>query len=169
MTRITTLAFTIGLALCLSNAAAYAQGKGKGVGRSPEVSHGKGHAGDHGPDQREAKETKEDRRGSDLTDRIERNPELKTKLADMLPPGTNLKAAASGFKNQGQFIAALHVSKNLNIPFNRLKARMTGSHPQSLGQAIQDLKPNMPAQDVKKAAEKAEKEAKATEKINRIS
>ena len=33
---------------------------------------------------------------------------------------------ASGFKSQGQFIAALHVSHNLNIPFDQLKTdRMT--------------------------------------------
>jgi len=34
----------------------------------------------------------------------------------LLPPGTDLKTAESGFKSHGQFIAALHVSKNLNIP-----------------------------------------------------
>jgi hypothetical protein len=42
--------------------------------------------------------------------------------------------AESGFKNHGQFIAALHVSKNLNIPFDQLKAKMTSSLPMSLGQ-----------------------------------
>ena len=79
----------------------------------------------------------------------------------MLPAGTNLKTAASGFRNQGQFIAALHVSKNLGIPFDQLKAKMTGSDPMSLGQAIHALKPNMSENGVHKEAEKAELEAKA--------
>lgn len=61
----------------------------------------------------------------------------------LLPDGTNLRTAASGFKNQGQFIAALHVSRNLGIPFNQLKARMTGPNPMPLGKAIQELRPNM--------------------------
>jgi len=34
-----------------------------------------------------------------------------------------------GFKNQGQFIAALHVSQNLGIPFADLKTAMTGIRP----------------------------------------
>jgi hypothetical protein len=48
---------------------------------------------------------------------------------------TNLKAlgyqgtvfqAAYGFKNLGQFVAATNVSKNLGIPFDKLKVQMTG-------------------------------------------
>src|SRR6185436_10792187 len=37
--------------------------------------------------------------------------------------------ASLGFKNQGQFIAALHVSRNLGIPFADLKTAMTGIRP----------------------------------------
>jgi hypothetical protein len=40
-----------------------------------------------------------------------------------------LNAASEGFRNQGQFLAALHVSKNLNIPFKDLKAAMLGTPP----------------------------------------
>jgi hypothetical protein len=40
-----------------------------------------------------------------------------------------LDRASAGFKNQGQFIAALHVSQNLNIPFSDLKAVMLGTTP----------------------------------------
>ena len=82
----------------------------------------------------------------------------------MLPRGTNLKTAASGFKNQGQFIAALHVSKNLNIPFNELKARMTGPNAMSLGQAVHVLRPNTPERQAHQEAKLAEKQAKETEK-----
>ena len=38
-----------------------------------------------------------------------------------------LESASAGFKNQGQFLAALHVSQNLNIPFADLKTAMLGT------------------------------------------
>lgn len=54
-------------------------------------------------------------------------------------PGGNLQSACSGFRNLGQCVAALHVSKNLGIPFSDLKAKMTGSDSVSLGKAIRAL------------------------------
>jgi hypothetical protein len=39
----------------------------------------------------------------------------------------------------GKMIAARHVSENLGIEFDKLKALMTGDNPKSLGQAIQEL------------------------------
>jgi hypothetical protein len=63
-----------------------------------------------------------------------------------------LDKASLGFKNQGQFIAALHVSQNLGIPFTELKSHMvtvtpgapgqppTATQTGSLGQAIQASK-----------------------------
>jgi hypothetical protein len=73
----------------------------------------------------------------------------------MLPTLANgktmsLNDASMGFKNQGQFIAALHVAQNLNISFMDLKNAMvtktgTGATAEmkqtsSLGQAIQKVK-----------------------------
>ena len=87
----------------------------------------------------------------------------------MLPAGMNLRNAASGFKNQGQFIAALHASKNLGIPFSQLKSRMTGEQRMSLGQAIHDVKPGMSEKDAHREVERAEKQAKETAKMKRIS
>jgi hypothetical protein len=86
------------------------------------------------------------------------NPALVTRLQPLLPSGMTIVSAATGFKNQGQFIAALHVSHNLNIPFAQLKTAVTGSHPDSLGQAIHELKP---AANVKAAVKTAEQQAKA--------
>ena len=100
------------------------------------------------------------------------NTQLSSKLSSLLPAGTNLQTAASGFRNLGQFVAAVHVSHNLGIPFDQLKCTelatadacpgMTvpskGSH---LGQAIQTLKPTMSSTDSKSAAKLAEKEASA--------
>jgi hypothetical protein len=76
---------------------------------------------------------------------------LGARIEKMLPVGMTLDTASDGFRNQGQFIAAVHVSQNLGIPFADLKAAMLGTplpgsttaltSPMSLGQAIQQLKP----------------------------
>jgi hypothetical protein len=55
-------------------------------------------------------------------------------------------------------VAAVHVSKNLGIPFDSLKAKMTGPPPLSLGKAITALDPSANA---KTALKQAEKQAKA--------
>jgi hypothetical protein len=55
-------------------------------------------------------------------------------------PGLDINVAALGFKNQGQFIAAVHVSNNLGIPFVDLKSAMVDDG-LSLGRAIQRLRP----------------------------
>ncbi|TXH90240.1 MAG: hypothetical protein E6Q78_04645 [Rhodoferax sp.] len=52
----------------------------------------------------------------------------------------DLKTAAADFKNFGQFVAAVHVSKNLDIPFDKLKAEMTKDGG-SMGKAIKTLSP----------------------------
>ena len=48
--------------------------------------------------------------------------------------------ASEGFRNLGQFVAAVNVSNNLGIPFTDLKTRMVDDG-MSLGRAIQDLRP----------------------------
>jgi hypothetical protein len=75
-----------------------------------------------------------------VAERISANPELKTRLEAMLPSGMTLADAADGFRNQGQFIAALQASKEGNISFAALKTEMTGENQLSLGQAIEKLK-----------------------------
>ena len=83
------------------------------------------------------------------------NPALVARLQPLLPAGLTLAEAAAGFKNQGQFIAALHVSQNLSIPFANLKTQITGPSHASLGQAIHTLKPSANADTVSVAAQKA--------------
>lgn len=82
-------------------------------------------------------------------------PALAARLTPLLPAGTNVTTAAAGFKNLGQFVAAVHVSHNLDIPFDALKTRMTASRPMTLGQAIQDLKPGLNADAEVRRAEVA--------------
>jgi hypothetical protein len=100
--------------------------------------------------------------GGGIASRIESNPQLAARVESMLPPGSSVSAASAGFKNEGQFIAALHVSQNLGIPFDSLKAKMTGSSAVSLGAAIKELKPGMKEPEAKDEAKKAESQAKAT-------
>ncbi len=115
-----------------------------GHGKSDSDSdHGSGHDGAHSG------------HGS-IAQKLAANPQLSSKLQSLLPPGTNLQTAAQGFKNLGQFVAAVHVSHNLGIPFDQLKAKMTGPHAENLGKAIHDLKPTA---DAKAEAKKAEHEA----------
>ena len=86
-------------------------------------------------------------------------PKLAAKLQPLLPPATNLQTASAGFKNLGQFVAAVHVSHNLAIPFDQLKLRLTGPEPVSLGKAIQELKPGVnAAAEVKRAEAQARKD-----------
>lgn len=69
---------------------------------------------------------------------------LAANLAKRLPEGTDVRAAASGFRTLGDFVAAVHVSTNLQVPFADVKARMMNGG--SLGAAIAGLRPDTDAQ-----------------------
>jgi hypothetical protein len=75
-----------------------------------------------------------------VQEKLQKNTNLASKLGSRLPPGTDLMAASAGFKNLGQFVAAVNVSSNLGIPFAQLKTSMV-TDGKSLGQSIQILKP----------------------------
>jgi hypothetical protein len=101
---------------------------------------------------------------------LTQNTQLASKLSNLLPPGTDLQEAASGFKNLGQFVAAVHVSNNLGIPFDQLKCTELATKDacgtltvpakgSSLGQAIETLKPSMSSSESKSAAKEAQKQA----------
>lgn len=76
------------------------------------------------------------------------NPNQEARLLAQLPAGMTVQDAAQGFRNWGQFQAAVNASTNHNISFVELKARMTGiptggteptMAPMSLGQALQSF------------------------------
>lgn len=116
-----------------------------------------------------------------LDEMLTQNTKLSSNLAALLPTGTNLQLAAQGFKNLGQFVAAVHVAHNLGIPFACLKADMTDTPPPAptggatgvtcpdgtgtgpkalnLGASIQGLKPAMTKSDVKNATKTATHQA----------
>src|SRR5437868_4759276 len=104
---------------------------------------------------------------SAVVTKIEANPAVAAKVQALLPKNVSMNDAAAGFKNEGQFIAALHVPKNLNIPFDQLKAKMTGSESMSLGAAIKSSRPEMSDDKANGEAKKAEGQAKETEKADK--
>jgi len=139
-------------------AAALAQGRGRGPTShptpptTPGATHGNPHdSGDAGKTHGRSNSAAQGLEGTKLGD----------KLQGLLPSGMSLSDAASGFKNRGQFVAAVHVAHNLDIPFADLKATMLGTapntKPMSLGDAIHKLKPSANAD---KEASEAENEAK---------
>lgn len=87
--------------------------------------------------------------------KLQRNTNLANKLEGRLPAGTNLMTAAEGFRNLGQFVAAVNVSNNLDIPFATLKSRMVDDG-LSLGQAIQSVRRDV---DVTTEVRRAEADA----------
>ncbi len=97
------------------------------------------------------------------TDMLTHNTKLASKLQTLLgskmvgpspAPYATVEAAAQGFKNLGQFVAAVHVCHNLGIPFDTLKQKMMGGD--SLGKAIHEMNPNV---DAKAEAKKAKKQS----------
>jgi hypothetical protein len=72
--------------------------------------------------------------------KLAQNTNLRAKLQARLPAGTDINAAAAGFRNLGQFVAAVNVAHNQGISFDALRQRMTGPEPMSLGQALQQVK-----------------------------
>jgi len=161
----------LGVAMYWSNGSAYAQKSGSSQGSS--LNHG--HSQDTTPDIAKVHEAKADWE-TKFNERFQNDAAFRSKIQSLLPPGTDLKTAESGFKNHGQFIAALHVCKNLNIPFDQLKAKMTGvtatstvqtsSTAVSLGKAIHALRPGMSVTQANVEAKKAEKQATVTEKTH---
>ena len=87
------------------------------------------------------------------------NSGLTTQVAKLFPTGTDLSLMSSGFKNLGQFVAAAHVSQNLQIPFDQLKVKVV-TDGNSLSEAIHALKPDLAEKAVKDETRKAESQAR---------
>jgi hypothetical protein len=165
--------FSLSVVVYWSGASTYAQSKGtqvktKVAEHSEHTNAGNGH------------EPKVQDWQTKMNERFLNDDKFRTRMEKLLPQGMGLETAESGFKNHGQFIAALHVSKNLSISFDQLKAKMTGvsvnaagqttnSTPMSLGKAIHELRPNLSQTQVNQESERAGKQAKETERTNTTS
>lgn len=153
----------LALAVIALSSLAFAQHGRPMSGGPPASSPGSSHMGgssgmgstgtSHGPGQTNAPSS-----GRTPSEILTNNSKLSSNLQSLLPAGTTAEQACSGFKNLGQCVAAIHVSHNLGISFDDLKAKTTGDGAESLGKAIGELKP---AADAKAEARKAKKQANA--------
>jgi hypothetical protein len=101
-----------------------------------------------------------------VAEKLSTKSNLLSRVKNTLPAGTDLNLATAGFKNFGQFIAAVNVSNNLDIPFADLKAAMTGTTVAgdptgkpvtSLGGAIRQLRGDVdPTTESQKAVAEAD-------------
>jgi hypothetical protein len=99
--------------------------------------------------------------GRSVDDLLAQNTKLASQIKDLT--GTSAQQACRGFKNLGECVAAAHVSKNLGIGFDALRSKVTGSGAESLGKAIQDLKPEASASaEARKAQGQAKADIKAS-------
>ena len=71
--------------------------------------------------------------------KLQKNTNLASKLQGRLPAGTDLMTAAAGFRNLGQFVAAVNSAYNHQISFTELKTRMVDQG-MSLGQAVKEVR-----------------------------
>ena len=136
----------------------YAQ-HGGGVGASP-----------HAVSAHPARPTKGSTGGQKTpSELLQQNKNLSSKLDAILAKQglttTQIQQAPNGFKNLGQFVAAVHVSQNLGIPFTQLKTDMMNGD--SLGKAIHAIKPAVDSQaESKKGLKQANEDIKDSQKTN---
>ena len=134
-------------------------GHAGGMGGPPSgVGMGNASASSHGNSADKQSSDNHSSEGAKVSDQLSDNSKLSSKLQSLLPSGTNLQTAAQGFKNLGQFVAAVHVAHNLGISFADLKAKMIGPPAESLGKAIQALKPDANSTEETKKGEKQAKQ-----------
>jgi hypothetical protein len=158
---------SVGILVLASAVLCYGQ-RGRGasgghIGGPPSAaSTGVGHSGtgasSHGPAEGGASQSQ--KRSTEQL--LDQNSKLSDNLQKLLPAGTTPQQACAGFKNLGQCVAAIHVSNNLGISFDDLKAKITGDKAESLGKSIHDLKPDADAKTEEAKAKKQTKEDMAT-------
>jgi hypothetical protein len=95
--------------------------------------------------------------GASVSEKLTDNTKLASKI-EGLTGQSSAQTACTGFKSLGACVSAAHVSKNLNIPFDTLRSKVTGSGAVSLGQAIHELKPDADAKGATTDADKQTKE-----------
>src|SRR5215831_7049498 len=129
MKKFLTFVFALSVIFYLSNVCTFAQGKGIGQGpavtgaHGPDTNHG---SSDHGKSADQTNTNHDQTKstnGDRLIDRINTDTKFRDRLTALLPAGNtmSLPDLAKGFKNQGQFVAFLHVSKNLNLSLDDWK------------------------------------------------
>jgi hypothetical protein len=173
MKNLLTLLVSVSVLVFLSGASAFAQGRGLGPGAS--IGQGHGHDQDRvktGSDAKNNHDSHSDWQ-TKFNERFQNDQAFATKIKNLLGPNTTdaqVLQAEMGFTSRGKFMSTIHVAHNLGIPFDQLKAKITGvstnqagqtvtTAPMSLGKAIQELKPTLTPDQSNDAAKIAEKQA----------
>lgn len=94
--------------------------------------------------------------------KLERNTNLASKLESRLPKGTDLMDAAEGFRNLGQFVAAVNASHNHELDFAKLKTAMVDDG-MSLGQAMKEQRSTLDGADAMRVQRDADALVQSTE------
>jgi hypothetical protein len=142
----------IAIAISLSASSIAANGGGGGNGGSHGGGSGAGGPQSRGVENKPSDNDQSAKTSKTFSNHLAEDKNLSSKLASLLPADTNLQDASAGFKNLGQFVAAVHVSKNLGIPFTDLKAKMMDG--QSIGMAVKFLSLKSDADTEAKRAQK---------------
>lgn len=87
------------------------------------------------------------------------NAALSSQLTPLLPASSSVPAAAAGFHDDAEFIAAVHAAHNLNIPFEQVKAETTGRKSMSLEAAVRKLRPDLDSRAAKDSVSLAQKQS----------
>jgi hypothetical protein len=86
---------------------------------------------------------------------FQENPQLAEKMKALLPSDVAPEQACSGYKAFDQCLSAIHLAKDVNIPFSALKTETTGKHASGLEKAAEHLAPAANAKEAVKGARKA--------------
>src|SRR5262245_31778024 len=113
-----TFLLSLSVVVYCSGASVYAQSKGTGRSSLPTLSQEHGQSSNRGSVKTNSGQSAEHSNGqptkttweTNLSERFKSDAAFRTRMENLLPKGMSLETAQSGFKNRGQFIAALHVS-----------------------------------------------------------
>jgi hypothetical protein len=86
------------------------------------------------------------------------NPAIAARIQPLLPSGMGLREAVVGFRNQAEFLEAVHVSHDLDIPFHRVKLEMTAGPRHPLADTIHALRPGLSRESAKSHSHRVERE-----------
>jgi hypothetical protein len=197
MKRLLMFVFALTLVFYLSSISTFAQSRGTGHGpavtggHAPDInqSTNRGKSADHAnTDHANAKN--QSTGNTEFINRINANDKLSNRLTSLIPkdpaglPIMSLTDAAAQFKNQGQFIAFLHVANNQKLnptEWTNMRNAMTGTAPLSatgtaplsatstdklsVGKALHLVRPNLSETEVSVQVEQAEAQSKEDLKI----
>jgi hypothetical protein len=96
-----------------------------------------------------------------VEDQLSAKAGVAARAQGMLPAGTDMATAVYGFQDAHDFVMAEHVSQNMNIPFDQLKASVSGQEHAQFQTAAAHLRPDLDAATIKSNMKTATEETNA--------